>query len=257
VAGTFYPDEPERLLAELERAFGGVRTLEVAGPPKALIAPHAGYVYSGPVAATAYAALRPLRGIVSRVVVMGPSHRVRFAGLAVPTVDLLATPLGDVPIDAAGRDAVIGLPGVRAWDLPHDAEHSVEVHLPFIRHVLGEVAVLPVVVGDAPAEQVAAVLEAVWGGPETVIVLSTDLSHYHPHAEAVVLDRATSEAIQAGRANDIGPHDACGSRPLRGLMVAAARHGLRTRAVDLRTSGDTAGPQDRVVGYGAFVLSPS
>jgi AmmeMemoRadiSam system protein B len=256
VAGTFYPADRDELVVEMRRAFGGARVVVDAGEvPKAVVAPHAGYVYSGPVAATAYAALRPLRGVVTRVVLLGPSHRVPFAGLAVPTADVLATPLGDVRVDAAGRDAVRGLPGVVVWDEPHDGEHSLEVHLPFIIDVLGDVGVLPIVVGDAPAKQVAAVLDAVWGGPETVIVVSSDLSHYHPHDEAVVLDRATAEAIEAGRPGDIGPYDACGAYPVRGLLVAGARHGLRAHAVDLRTSGDTAGPRDRVVGYGAFVFT--
>jgi hypothetical protein len=254
VAGTFYPADADGLRRALDVAFDDARPACVDGRPKAVIAPHAGYVYSGPVAATAYALLRPLRESVERVVLLGPSHRVPVEGVAVCSADLLATPLGTVRVDAAGREAVIGLPGVRVWDEPHAREHSLEVHLPFLSVVLGDVEVLPLAVGRAPADQVAGVLDAVWGGPETLVVVSTDLSHYHPYEEARARDRATADAVEEGRHEAIGPYDACGAFPLRGLLVAAAGRRMRPRAIDLRNSGDTAGPRDQVVGYGAFVL---
>lgn len=254
VAGTFYPADRDALLDELGRDFAGARPAPDGRRPKAIIAPHAGYLFSGPVAATAFSWVRSRRGAVERVVLLGPSHRVPFRGLAMPSADRLATPLGDVRVDVARRDAVKGMPGVAVWDAPHLREHSLEVHFPFILEVLGDVVVLPVVVGDAPAEQVAAVLDAVWGGDETLIVVSSDLSHYHPYEEAVALDRLTAAAIEEGRAEDIGPYDACGVFPVRGLLVAARTRGLRCRIVDLRNSGDTAGTRDRVVGYGAFVF---
>ncbi len=272
VAGSFYPADPSELRAELARLLaggpgpGGGGGLGHDGPPeqdggaepwpppKAIVAPHAGYVYSGPVAATAWAALLPLRGRVNRVVLLGPSHRVALEGMAVPTADVLETPLGPVRGDTAGCRTVLDVPGVVEWDAPHAQEHSLEVHLPFIQEVLGDVAVLAIVVGSAPASEVADVLDAVWGGPETVIVVSTDLSHYHDHATATAVDRRTASAIEAGRIEDIGPHDACGAYPLRGLLVAAQRRGLSARTIDLRTSGDTAGDHQRVVGYGAFCV---
>jgi len=255
VAGTFYPSDPDALLAELRRDFVAARPTPPGPAPKAVVAPHAGYVYSGPVAATAYDAVRPLRGVVTRVVLLGPSHRVPLDGIAVSSADLLDTPLGRVRVDAAAREVVLGLPGVVQWDEPHALEHSLEVHLPFLQVVLGDVEVLPLVVGRAPAAEVAGVLDAVWGGPETLIVVSSDLSHYHDRRTAAALDRATAEAVEAGRLDEIGPEDACGFYPLRGLLVVAARRGLGVRVIDLRNSGDTAGPDDRVVGYGAFVVA--
>ncbi len=219
------------------------------------MAPLAGYIYSGPVAATAYAALGARRGEVRRVVLLGPSHNTGVEGLAVPTVDRLDTPLGALPIDDEARRVVLALPGVLAWDVPHAQEHSLEVHLPFILTALGAVSVLPILVGWATDEEVAAVIDAVWGGPETAIVVSSDLSHYHPYDVAVRLDGRTAAAVEGGRPQDIAPADACGAIPVRGLLVAAARHGLRARVIDLRNSGDTAGPRDRVVGYGAFAVA--
>jgi len=255
-AGSFYPADPAALRAELRRAYAAARPAASAGPPpKAIVGPHAGYVYSGPVAATAYAQLRPLQGTVERVVLLGPSHQVAFDGMAVPTADVFATPLGPLQVDLAGRDTVAGLPGVLRWDAPHAREHSLEAHLPFILDALGDVAILPIVVGRAPADQVAAVIDAVWGGVETLIVVSSDLSHYHAYDDAVRLDQATVDAVEAGRPDGVGPSDACGVYPIRGLLVAAGRRGLQGRAVDVRNSGDTAGSRDRVVGYGAFVFA--
>jgi len=255
VAGSFYPAEPDALLAELERAYAAAAPVAPSVPPKAIVGPHAGYVYSGPVAATAYAQVRSRRATVERVVLLGPSHHVAFAGMAVSTADAFATPLGPLRVDVAGREAVLALPGVLGWDAPHAREHSLEVHLPFILDALGEVAILPIVVGRAPADQVAAVLDAVWGGAETLLVVSTDLSHYHAYEEATGLDQATVAAVEGGRPDDVGPSDACGVYPLRGLLVATGRRGMRGRAVDVRNSGDTAGSRDRVVGYGAFVFA--
>ena len=259
VAGTFYPASERGLRDALDQAFAGARIVAdrtdagAAPPPKALIAPHAGYVYSGAVAATGYKALRGLRGVVERVVLLGPAHRVWLDGIAVPTVDAFETPLGPVAVDAAGRDAVLRHPAVVAADAPHAPEHSLEVHLPFIVETLGRVKVLPLVVGAASAADVAAVIELVWGGEETLIVVSTDLSHYHDHATARRLDAATAEAIVAGDGTRLDDRAACGAYPLRGFLLAARRHGLRVSLLDLRTSGDTAGSRDRVVGYGAFV----
>ena len=256
VAGMFYPDDPDDLRRQLASSFADAVPAGVAPdePPKALIAPHAGYVYSGPVAASGYERVRALRGVVTRVVLAGPSHRVPFEGVAVPSVDALETPFGLVPVDIEAKAAVLRVPGVVEWDAPHDHEHSVEVHLPFLQAVFGDVAVLPLVVGHAPAELMAAVFEAVWGGPETLIVVSTDLSHYHDHDTATELDAATAAAVEAGHWREVHDVDACGAYPLRGLLLAADHHQLRARVIDLRNSGDTAGPRDRVVGYGAFVL---
>jgi AmmeMemoRadiSam system protein B len=176
-------------------------------------------------------------------------------GLAVPSVDALATPLGLIAVDAELRQRALGMPGVIIADGPHASEHSLEVHLPFIQRLLGDATVLPLVVGRAPMEMVAAVLDALWGGPETLIVISTDLSHYHDYATAKRLDRATADAVEAGRPDMIDDLDACGAYPLRGLLHAAGRRYGRATVIDLRNSGDTAGPRDRVVGYGAFAVN--
>ena len=241
VAGTFYPADPREL-----RELVGCQLADAAepapdeAPPKALIAPHAGYVYSGPIAATAYRRLGPVAPRIERVVLLGPSHRVFVEGLAAPSVDAFATPLGEIPIDL---------------DAAHAQEHSLEVHLPFLQAVLPAFSLVPLSVGDATAEEVDEVLEALWGGPETLIVVSSDLSHYYPYETARRMDAATSEAIEALRPEGLDEESACGRVPVRGLLVAARRKGLRARTLDLRNSGDTAGPRGEVVGYGAYLFA--
>jgi AmmeMemoRadiSam system protein B len=222
--------------------------------PKAIIAPHAGYIYSGPVAASVYARLKPLRGVVQRVVLLGPSHRVGFEGVALSSADCYETPLGRIALDRPAVEALADLPSVRVFDAAHAREHSLEVHLPFLQAVLGELTLVPLVVGDAAPGQVAQVLERLWGGPETLIVVSSDLSHYHDYATARRLDAATSQAIEQMRFEDIGYDDACGRIPVSGLLHYARHHGFRVQTIDLRNSGDTAGGRDRVVGYGAYAI---
>lgn len=259
VAGSFYPADPDVLASTLDHLLAGARARRTGPPstdwPKAVIVPHAGYVYSGPVAATAYAALDPGREGIRRVVLLGPAHYVPLAGLATSGADAFATPLGTVPVDAEGRRTVLRCVGVVADDAAHAEEHSLEVQLPFLQRCLSDFAVLPLVVGAAAPETVARVLDAVWGGRETLVVVSSDLSHYHDYATARRRDRATAAAIVSGREDAIGPEDACGCHPLAGLLVALRARGLRMRLLDLRNSGDTAGPHDRVVGYGAFATA--
>lgn len=253
VAGTFYPDDPRVLAATVDRALAAAPAA-TAPPPKALVVPHAGYVYSGAVAATAYAQLAPVRHAIRRVVLLGPAHRVPLDGVAASSADAFETPLGLVPCDGEGRAAVLGLDGVTVDDGAHAGEHALEVQLPFLQRCLDAFALLPLVVGWARPEAVAAVLDAVWGGAETLVIVSSDLSHYHDHATARALDARTAAAVVAARAEALGPDDACGRHPLAGLLVAAHRRGLGVRLLDLRTSGDTNGGLDRVVGYGAFAL---
>ena len=188
------------------------------------------------------------------MVLLGPSHRVGFEGLALSSADFFRTPLGDVPLDAVARQQLASLPQVRVRDEAHLLEHSLEVHLPFLQEVLGEFSLVPLVVGDASAEEVDAVLELLWGGAETLVVVSSDLSHYHSYDRAREMDRDTSQAIEELRYRDLDYDDACGRNPVRGLLLAADRHGLGGHTVDLRNSGDTAGPRDRVVGYGAYLF---
>ncbi len=255
VAGLFYPADPTQLGADIDAYLAQARPPGAAGPIKALIVPHAGYVYSAPIAATAYAALAPQAGRIRRVILLGPTHRVAVRGLAVPTVDSFATPLGPLPIDAEARQRIADLPQVVADDGAHALEHSLEVQLPFLQRLLGPFTLLPLAVGAASGEAVAQVLERLWGGEETLILVSSDLSHYQPYAEAERLDQATCARIAAARA-DLAPREACGAIPINGLLLAAARHGLRPRLLDRRNSGDTAGDRERVVGYAAFALEP-
>ncbi len=229
---------------------------------KAVVAPHAGYVYSGPVAASAYrwlaeadrpAGARPERG-VSRVILVGPAHRVPFRGVAVSGADAFETPLGLVEVDSESIGRFASLPFVQEREDAHESEHSLEVHLPFLQCIFSVFQIVPLVVGDATPAQVEAVLRLLWGGIETVVVVSSDLSHYLEYQRARRTDRATARAIEALRPQDIGPSQACGAIPVKGLLSLAGRFGLRVRTLDLRNSGDTAGPQDRVVGYGAFAF---
>jgi AmmeMemoRadiSam system protein B len=256
VAGSFYPADAAELRQMVDRALVEAPPSAGRPAPKALIAPHAGYVYSGPIAGHAYARVAALAGVVTRVVLLGPAHRVPVDGMAVPTSTAFATPLGPVTIDDELRRIALTVPGVHADDRPHGPEHSLEVHLPFLLRVLGpDITVLPVVVGQASPRQVADLLDAVWGGPETLVVVSSDLSHYHDHTTATRLDHQTAAAILDGRIGDIGGQDACGAYPVNGLLEVAARRGLRGELLDLRTSGDTAGDRARVVGYGAFCFT--
>jgi AmmeMemoRadiSam system protein B len=249
VAGTFYPANSAALGSLVDRLLSQAHD-SVPGDapvPRAVIVPHAGYVYSGEVAARAFARLAPARGTATRVVLLGPAHRVWFEGLALPDADRLATPLGDV------RAVRPDLPGVVTSARAHADEHSLEVQLPFIQRVLGDVEVIPLLVGDAPAESVAGVLDLLWDSVDTLILVSSDLSHYHSWDEARRRDAESASRIEA-----LDPsldHDqACGATPINGLLLSAKRRGLRVECLALRSSGDTAGPRDRVVGYGAFAF---
>ncbi len=252
MAGTFYPNNYKYLRSMVLRCLRDARGAAM-GHPEALIAPHAGYVYSGPIAGSAYAAVAASRGSFSRVVILGPAHRVAFDGLALPSVDGLRTPLGVVRVDGAARDRLAALPFVQVDDRPHAREHALEVQLPFIQEVLGEVPVLPIVVGRASATEVARALDAVWE-PRTLVVVSSDLSHYLSQAEARRVDDATCEAIEALAPERIGVEDACGRVPIAALLTLAKARGLVAHRLDVRTSGDTAGGDDAVVGYAAFAF---
>lgn len=255
VAGLFYPGTAAALARELRDLLARGRPPALAAAPKALIVPHAGYVYSGPVAASAYALLEPRRGIIRRVVLLGPVHRVPVRGLALPGVDAFETPLGRVAVDRELAGRLAALPQVVTSRAAHAREHSLEVQLPFLQQVLDDFTLLPLAVGDATPEEVAEVLDALWGGDETLIVISSDLSHYLPYEQARRIDAATCDAI--GRLDARLDHDqACGGTPINGLLRAAHRHGLRAHLLDLRNSGDTAGERERVVGYAAFAFVP-
>ena len=255
VAGLFYPGEPEVLRHTLADLLAQAATDGPATAPKALIVPHAGYVYSGPVAASAYARLAALRGRIRRVVLLGPTHRVWVKGLALPDAERFATPLGEVTLDRAGMRQLEGLPQVVRSAAAHALEHSLEVQLPFLQTVLGDFELLPLAVGEATADEVAGVLETVWGGDETLIVISSDLSHFLPDARAREVDGGTVEAILALDSH-LSHEQACGATPVNGLLRAARRHHLHPVALDVRNSSDTAGDPERVVGYASFAFVP-
>jgi AmmeMemoRadiSam system protein B len=229
--------------------------VSAAGAPKALIAPHAGYVYSGRVAASGFATLRAGAETITRVVVIGPAHYVHVRGIAAPTVDAFATPLGRVAVDQDALAALGGLPSVVQTDAPHAPEHALEVELPFLQVLLSAFSLIPLVVGEAEPAEVAEVLRRLWGGPETLIVVSSDLSHYHDYETARRIDGATAMAIERGDWKNIGPDQACGFLPVAGLLIETERHGLGAQRLSLCNSGDTAGSRDRVVGYGAWMFA--
>lgn len=253
VAGLFYPADSDELHAQVQQ-FLAEATVPVEPPPKAIIAPHAGFIYSGPVAASAYARLCAARGIVTRVVLLGPAHRLGFRGLALSGMDVFETPLGRIAVDGDAIAQIQQLPDVGFLEQAHAQEHSLEVHLPFLQEVLGEFKLVPLVVGEANPPEVGAVLEVLWGGPETLIVISSDLSHYQNYQTARRVDGETSRAIEALSFEKIGYEQACGRNPVNGLLWVARRKNLRVETIDLRNSGDTAGTRDRVVGYGAYVI---
>ncbi|GIW96996.1 MAG: hypothetical protein KatS3mg111_0329 [Pirellulaceae bacterium] len=252
VAGTFYPANPTSLQRMVD-AF--LEEASCIGPrPKAMIAPHAGYVFSGPVAATAYALLQQRKGEVTRVVVMGPSHHVPFYGMAAPRSDAFATPLGIVPVDQEAIHAILHWPQVELRDDAHRLEHSIEVHLPFLQRTLGPLPIVPLVIGNASATDVAEVLESLWKDDRTVVIASSDLSHYHDYWTARAIDSETTRLIEEKQWQYLSGERACGFMGIRGLLKVATDRDLQVKAVDLRNSGDTGGDKHRVVGYGSYVL---
>ena len=253
VAGQFYSRNAGELGTTVATLLDEAPELQTPAP-KALIVPHAGYIYSGPVAATAYAQLRPCGDVYRRVVLLGPCHRVPLRGAALCGADVFRMPGGDVPIDRAAI-AGLRLPGVEIADDAHRFEHSLEVHLPFLQAVLRDFTLVPIVVGDARPALVEDILDALWNGPETLIVVSSDLSHYLPYDEARRLDAVTCDAIEGFQSRDVTHHMACGATPIAGLLRAARRRKLQATTLDLRNSGDTSGDRDAVVGYGAWMFA--
>jgi AmmeMemoRadiSam system protein B len=246
VAGTFYPGSPGELGATVDRLLAGVSVAANAQCPKALIVPHAGYVYSGPIAASAFALVKPYADRIQRVVLVGPAHRVYVDGLVSPGATRLRTPLGEMVVDAAAAE-------FPANPTAHAREHSLEVELPFLQRVVPHAKIVPLAGTRAKPEVVGAALAKLWGGPETLIVISSDLSHYLPYAEGRRVDEQTCARIVALDPSIQG-EQACGSIGINGLIWVAKQKQLRVELVDLRSSGDTAGTRDEVVGYAAFAL---
>ncbi len=253
VAGMFYPADRQTLEKDIQQYLDEANYgRDIV--PKAIVVPHAGYIYSGPIAASAYKQIIPIKDKINRVVLLGPSHRVAFSGLAVPESDFFKTPLGSIPIDQQGIQLLAGLPQVIASDQAHREEHSLEVQLPFLQEILGDFSLIPIVVGEAERHDVAEVIKRLWGDEHTLIVISTDLSHYHEYDEAKRIDRLTSDAIANLKPDLISYDDACGRNGLKGMLTVAEEMKLEVDILDLRNSGDTAGDKNRVVGYGAYVI---
>jgi AmmeMemoRadiSam system protein B len=256
VAGSFYPRDPATLAALVDGLLGNaaVPFAAGAGAPKAIIVPHAGYAYSGAVAALAYASVAGIAAHVRRVVVVGPCHRVFVRCIAVPGASAFATPLGDVEVDAEMVHVAERAAKTEVSNHAHADEHSIEVQLPFLQRLLGDFRLVPIGVGLASARVVARALDALWGGPETLVVISSDLSHYLPYEAARDTDGMTAQRVLALSDSAVGHDEACGAIGINALITVARRRRLAPRLLGLRSSGDTAGPRHGVVGYGAFVF---
>jgi len=255
VAGQFYPDDPlklQKIVSDLLSEVGSSESNTIQ--PKAIIVPHAGYIYSGLAAASAFASLLPFRKKITRVLLLGPSHRVEFNGLAASSADYFQTPLGSIPVERESIAQILPLPQVSNIDEAHQCEHSLEVGLPFLQKVLDDFTLIPIVVGDADSESVSEVLELLWGGEETLIVISSDLSHFHDYKTAQLRDKKTCQAIENLSPELLSYSDACGRNPIKGMLVSALKHHLTVTTLALCNSGDTAGDKERVVGYGAWML---
>ncbi|MGC1509610.1 AmmeMemoRadiSam system protein B [Ketobacter sp.] len=265
VAGLFYSDNPQTLRHSVARYLqlvepqpapttGDKNHDYLEAVPKALIVPHAGYVYSGNTAASAYRALAPASKLIKRVVLLGPSHRVGFKGVAFCSSDAFRTPMGDVPVDQSSFVAISNIPEVKLLDSAHQQEHSLEVQLPFLQFLFSDFTLVPLVVGEASQETVARILDALWGADETLIVISSDLSHFHDYQTAQAIDKKTCQAIEQLAPEQIGYEQACGRNPVKGLLCVARQRGLDVKTLSRCNSGDTAGDLQRVVGYGAWAF---
>jgi MEMO1 family protein len=257
VSGMFYPGDPHELRDQIT-GFLHEKPSDTTKIPKAIIVPHAGTVYSGPIAATAYRLLIQYRHVIRKVILLGPAHRVYLHGLALPSVDQFQTPLGNINLDTKTIQKLVhDFPQITFSDAAHAEEHSLEVQLPFLQEVLASFRLIPFVVGDATQQDVADVIEHLWGGDECLIIISTDLSHFHHYEEALKLDQASAELIESFQGELLGDKSACGRIPMRGLLHLAQQKGMSIKRFDLRNSGDTSGRKDQVVGYGAWGLFES
>ncbi len=254
VAGAFYPDQKQTLAADVKSLLDASRSSYSGNSPKAIIAPHAGYIYSGPTAAAAYNCLASVSNIIKRVVLLGPAHRVAVHGLALPGVEVFETPLGEVHIDQSAVASIESMPQVVVSTVAHAPEHSLEIQLPFLQSVLDDFKLVPLVVGDATPAEVGEVLEVLWGDQETLIVISSDLSHFHRYETAQKVDAQTVQTI-LNLQHTLNHEQACGGTPVNGLLLAARSHHLQPHLLDLRNSGDTAGDKNRVVGYASFAFT--
>ena len=254
VAGSFYPGNAVELESSIETYLNEVSEVSSPEKPLALIVPHAGYIYSGPVAASGYALLKPHADAIKRVVLLGPSHRVPLLGIATSSQDAFQTPLGEIPLDKETIQQLNQLPFVNSYDEAHLQEHSLEVQLPFLQKVLNDFSLVPLVIGQVDDQQVSELIETLWQSPDTLFLISSDLSHYLEYDKAKQCDKATCKSIEALQPQNIHYEQACGRSGVAGMLLSAQKHHLHVKTLDLRNSGDTAGPRDRVVGYGCWLF---
>jgi AmmeMemoRadiSam system protein B len=251
----FYSDKPQELAAAVKGFVAEATPAAKPSPAKAVVAPHAGYIYSGPIAGTAYASLAARGSQVERVILIGPSHRVAFAGVATSGAGVFETPIGPVAIDREAVDSLVQTGLAREFEPAHKNEHSLEVQLPFLKQIFPGARVVPLLAGDDDWHASERILDTLWGGDETAIVISSDLSHYHDYATAQELDASTAKSMERLAVGEIGHEQACGATGVNALLAITAQKGLACTTLDLRNSGDTSGPKNRVVGYGAFAVS--
>lgn len=252
VADMFYPGDPAILRSDIRSYLAAVTP--TTSIPKAIICPHAGYIYSGPTAAHAFAQLQQAKDRIKRVVLLGPCHRVALIGLAVSSADYFETPLGKMPLDRDAIEQILKFRQVQEFDETHQHEHSLEVQLPFLQEILDDFSIVPIVVGDTSPQEVAEIIESLWGGDETLIVISSDLSHFHDYTTAKAIDSKTTKAIEAFNYDAIHHDNACGRNPMNGLLEIAKKRNMRVTTLDTCNSGDITGTRDRVVGYGAWMF---
>ena len=254
VANQFYPGNPERLQQTVANLISASKRSALS--PKALIAPHAGYMYSGPIAASAYTHLYNIAEPIKTGVLIGPSHRVRLEGLAASRAVCFETPLGDVRVNQEENARLMNrFEWVHYNDNAHALEHGLEVQLPFLQTMLDDFTIVPLVCGDSLPEQVSTVLNILGEDRKTFIVISSDLSHFHDYSTACFVDKVTTEAIETYTWEAINGKMACGHIAIRGCLQFAKKHHLRVYTVAQCNSGDTQGNKQKVVGYGAYLFT--
>ncbi len=252
VAGLFYPSEPEELKSMLETFVNTAKS--VNNLTRAVIAPHAGYVYSGPIAGSAYKALYSSKENIKNVIILSPSHNCSFDGVATHSAQAFSTPLGDIEVNQELKEKIASLPFIKELDEAFIREHALEVHLPFIQYVLPHAKILPLVVGQTYPEEIQMLIETLWNDPSNAFVISTDLSHFLSYMQAQKLDSLTAKQFERKLFQEIHHEQCCGYFPVRGMLKFAKEHGLKISTLDLRNSADTAGDKGRVVGYGSFMI---
>ena len=253
VAGMFYPGEEASLRQMVDGFIQKALSFDLR--PRAIIAPHAGYIYSGSIAGTAYKTIAAVRDQIENVIIMSPAHRFYLRGIALHMADAFATPLGNIPVNIGIVKKIKQFSSVQWEERSFIQEHGLETHLPFIQRAFKPgIKIVPMIVGECQESEVAEILESVWEDPRNFVIISSDLSHFHSYADAKKLDRNTVDLIQNLDSQSLDTEFACGHYPICGLLNLARNRKLKIKALDIRSSGDTAGSKESVVGYGSFAV---